>query len=188
MKGRDLFRYFKPVIIFISLIFKIIPKKVFIWCWPILDLMPSYLGLTLRYLFAKRLAKKIGDNVSISRSVEILNWNNLQLGTNVSIHKDCYIDAEGGISIGNDVSIAHASTILSSNHTWNDKSKPIRSNPLKKDAVTISNDVWIGCAVRIMAGVNISSRCIIASGAIVTKDINKETLVAGIPSKLIKKI
>ena len=182
MQGRKLFQIFKPLIFVIYMFFRILPKFLFTSLWPILDILPGYLGLISRYLFAKKLAKKIGDNVSIGRSVEIKNWEHLTIGSNVSIHKDCYIEAIGGVVIGDDVSIAHASSILSSEHTWEHSDIPIRSNPLKVSPVSIDNDVWIGCGVRILSGVTISSRVVVASGAVVTKSIESNLLVAGVPA------
>lgn len=53
--------------------------------------------------------------------------------------------------------------------------------------VKIGNDVWIGCNVLIMPGVNIGDGSIVASGALVTKDVPDYSIVAGVPAKVIKK-
>lgn len=188
MEGRKLFQIFKPFILVISIFFRLLPRFIFTSLWPMLDILPRYIGLGSRYLFAKRLSAKIGDNVFIERSVEIRNWEYLIIGSNVSIHKDCYIEAIGGVDIGDDVSIAHASSILTAEHTWDHIDRPIRSNPIKTSQVKISNDVWIGCGVRILAGVTIESRSVVAAGAIVRKNVPSHTVVAGIPAKIKKEI
>lgn len=59
---------------------------------------------------------------------------------------------------------------------------------MKLAPVEIENDVWIGCGVRIMAGVTIHKRSIVAAGAVVTKDIDSGSLVGGVPAKMIKEI
>lgn len=145
-------------------------------------------GLLLRYVLLKNLAKNIGDNVSIQPGVYLLNVKNLQIGNNVSIHPMCYIDAEGGITIGNNVSIAHNSSILSTNHDWSDIKIPIKYNAVTNKPVKINDDVWIACGVRILAGVEIGSRCVVAAGSVVNKYIASNTLVAGVPAKTIKSI
>lgn len=188
VQGRKLFTIFKPLINIIYIISNVIPRFVFIALWPLLDNLPKYLGIGSRYVFAKRLAKKIGDNVFIGRSVEIKNWQRLEVGSNVSIHKDCYLDALGGLVIGNDVSIAHASSILTFDHTWEDSSLPIRSNSCVLKKVIISNDVWIGCGCRILSGVTIESRVVMAAGSVVSRDVSNGVLVAGVPAKVIKSI
>ena len=84
--------------------------------------------------------------------------------------------------------LAHNSTIMTTNHTWNDIEIPIKYNKTTKGPVNIDNDVWIGCGCRILSGVNIKTRSIVAAGAVVNKDIEANSLFGGVPAKLIKKI
>lgn len=156
------------------------------WIW--IDWVPGILGVGLRYCILKRLSKNCGKNVFIGRNVEIKGWSNLSIGNNVSIHKDCYIDATGEIVIENDVSIAHGCSILSFEHTWENSFVPIRDNPFKMSPVYIKCDVWIGCGSRILSGVTISSRTIIAAGCVVTKSTKDRTIVTGVPGRVIKRI
>ena len=188
MKGRDIFKVVYPVLKLLSYLFFILPRFIVSWFWILADLLPSILGVGFRYIMALRLSKSIGKNVFFGRGVEIKNWQNFEIGSNVSIHKDCYIDAIGGLIISDDVSIAHNSSILTFEHTWENKDEPIRSNPVKLNSVKIENDVWIGCGCRILSGVVIGSRSIVAAGAVVSKSVEKNTLVGGVPAKLIKKI
>ena len=108
------------------------------------------MGIGIRYVLLKSIAKNIGDNVSIREIVIMLSPESLQIGSNVSIHPNCYIDASGGITIGNDVSIATASIIISESHTWDDPLTPIKYNPMKFTPVLIEDDVWIGCNMKVI--------------------------------------
>ncbi|WP_237762934.1 acyltransferase [Paenibacillus sp. A3] len=146
------------------------------------------MGLATRYCLLKRLIPKCGDNVFVGRSVEIKHWEKLSIGSNVSIHKQCYLDAGGGITIDNDVSVAHQTSMISFEHTWDDASLPIRDNPVKYAPITIQSDVWVGCGCRILAGVDIGSRAVVAAGAVVTKPVPPHTVVGGVPAKPIKSI
>lgn len=110
------------------------------------------------------------------------------MGNNVSIHDFCYIDAVGGITVGDNVSIAHGSSLISFNHGWNDASLPIKYNPVTQAPIVIEDDVRVGCGVRIMPGVVLGSRSVIAAGSVVVKDVPPNTLVGGIPAKVIKNI
>lgn len=188
MRGRQIFNLFHPAIIFISLIFFLVPKFIIGWLWIIADFFPGIIGNGIRYVLALRLAKKIGRNVYFGRGIEVRSWNEIVIGNNVSIHKDCYIDAFGGLSIGDDVSIAHNCSIITFDHSWLNIKKPIRSNPISVGAVIIDSDVWIGCGCRILSGVQIGSRSIVAAGAVVTKSIGPGLMVGGVPCKTIKVI
>lgn len=117
-----------------------------------------------------------------------MNIGKLTLGNNVSIHPLCYIDAAGEIFIGDNVSIAHCSTIISTNHTWKDVDIPIKYNPEKFGKVIINEDVWVGCGCRILSGVTVKKRSVIAAGSVVNKDVESNTIVGGVPAKVIKEI
>lgn len=55
-------------------------------------------------------------------------------------------------------------------------------------SVVIEDDVWIGCGVRILSGVKISERSVVAAGAVVNKQFERRSLIGGVPAKLIKKL
>lgn len=145
-------------------------------------------AIIFRYFMYLKCFKSIGNNVSIHKNVTIKHPNNISIGNNVSVHTLCYLDGEGGLSIGDNVSIAHNSSILTFNHSWADKDVPIKYNPKTFAPVTIKDNVWIGAAVRIMAGVTINERCIVAAGSVVTKDCEPNSIYAGIPARKIKDI
>ena len=143
-------------------------------------------GIALRYLFLKSVAKQCGKNVVIKEMVILENVQELVIGNNVSIHPFCYIEALGGVEISDNVAIAHSSSILSVNHTWGVESSPIKYNPIEKKRVLIEEDVWIGCGCRILAGVTVHSHSVVAAGAVVSKDVETNTVVGGVPATLIK--
>jgi acetyltransferase-like isoleucine patch superfamily enzyme len=188
MTGREKFSKIAYLVNFLARCFAVLGKKIN------LSLLLSFrntngnLGILLRYIFVKNLAKKVGQNVSVQPGVFLFNLQNIEFGDNVSIHPMCYLEGIGGIVIGNDVSIAHASTLISANHTWNDVSLPIKYNPEKCGKIHIQNDVWVGCGVRILADVTIETRSVIAAGAVVNKSFESHSIIGGVPAKLIKKI
>ena len=126
--------------------------------------------------------------VYVGSFVTLKNFDKISIGSNVSIHDSCYIDGLGGCFIGNNVSIAHQSSILTFNHTWSDINLPIKYNPVLMSTVFIADDVWIGCGVRIMPGVSIGTRSVVAAGAVVVYDVPSNCLVGGVPAKVIKKL
>ena len=189
MNGRNVFHKTKFLFpIFLGL-FRILPSCVTSFFWDCISPFGGKIFLGLRYLLLKTKASEVGDNVYIGKYVVIKNIKKMQIGNNVSIHDFCYIDAAGGICIGNNVSIAHNSSILSSNHTWNNPNLPIKYNEVKLESTILSDDIWVGCGVRILAGVKIAERVIVAAGSIVVENIDENNLlVGGVPAKVIKKI
>ena len=146
------------------------------------------LAVLMRYLCLKVAAKRTGKNVCVMDHVYLHHWEGLEIGDNVSIHEQCNINAFGGVRIGNNVSISHGVSIVSFNHTWTDGNVPIKYNPSVPGAVVIGDDVWVGCGSRILAGVTIGNRVVIAAGAVVTKDCEPNGVYAGVPAKLVKRI
>lgn len=101
--------------------------------------------------------------------------SNFQSGFNLSIHEFSYLDAAGGIEIGDNVSIAHNCSLVSFEHTWTDLETLIKYNPTKLYPIKIGNDVWLGCGVRVLAGTVIEDRVIVA-GAVVKGTLESQVI------------
>jgi acetyltransferase-like isoleucine patch superfamily enzyme len=188
MSGRTLFARGRPIVELIGRFNAVIPSSIFSSTWFLVRDIPGLVGIALRYLWALRLSASCGDNVMIGRGCEIKDWSRLEIGHNVTIHLNTYIDASGGVSIGNDVSIAHNCSVLSFEHGWGDPTIPIKYNPLSTHPVEIANDVWVGCGARILAGSQIGSRTIVAAGAVVVRGVIGGGVYAGVPARLVKAI
>ena len=94
----------------------------------------------------------------------------------------------GPVEIGNNVNLAQGITVTALNHNFGDTNKRIDEQGVSTNAVKISNDVWIGANAVVLPGVTIGNHCVVAAGAVVTKDVPPHSLVAGVPAKVIKQI
>lgn len=94
----------------------------------------------------------------------------------------------GPVCIGNHVNLAQGITVTALNHNFEDSSKRIDEQGVSTKPVVIGDDVWIGTNAVILPGVTIGSHCVVAAGAVVTKDVPDHTLVGGVPAKVIKNI
>jgi acetyltransferase-like isoleucine patch superfamily enzyme len=94
----------------------------------------------------------------------------------------------GPVEIGNNVNLAQGITVTALNHNFSDTNKRIDEQGVSTNPVTIEDDVWIGANAVILPGVTIGKHCVVAAGAVVTKDVPPHSLVAGVPAKVIKKI
>ncbi|MCT4478538.1 acyltransferase [Peribacillus frigoritolerans] len=185
-RGRDKFRRFKPVINLLIKFHMILPRGIRVRLFEHHRMTKGIKGVVIRYILLKTLAKNVGDNVSIHPNVYIFNMDKLSIGNDVSIHPMCYIEAKGGIKIGNDVSIAHSVTLLSVNHIFSELNIPIKDQGIEYIETEIKSDVWVGAKASILAGVTVEEGTIIATGAVVTKNVEKYSVVGGVPAKLIK--
>ena len=76
--------------------------------------------------------------------------------------------------------------IFSENHNFNSFDKTIREQGVTKQAVVIGNNCWLGAGCTILSGVTVGDGCVIAAGSIVTKSVPPNSVVAGVPAKVIK--
>lgn len=97
------------------------------------------------------------------------------------INNQSRIDCFKEISIGHDVILSSGVTIRDSdNHTVN-------GNKRHTVPIRIGDHVWIGLNVTILKGVAIGDGAIVAAGAVVTRDVPANTLVAGVPARIVKR-
>lgn len=188
MRGRILFQKLKYIINTCVFICGLFPKRMQQCLFVTFRNTPGKFGIFLRYILIRNLAKKCGDNVCIKEGCFFYNYENLSFGSNVAINPMCYIEAAGGIEIGNEVAIAHASSLISTEHTYGNLELSIQSNPVHKIGIRIHDDVWIASGVRVLAGTCIESRSIIAAGAVTKGILSGKSIYGGIPAKKIKSI
>ena len=152
--------------------------------------MDTQLGWILRYFFYSKLLKSIGKSVIIKPSVYLHSPHNISIGRNVDINEFCVLypvdHPDSYIKIGNDVMIANSTLIVTSDHIFNDKTKPIWKSGHVYAPVIIEDDVWIGMGVRILKGVTIGKGSVIGAGSVVTKNIPPYSIAVGVPAKVIK--
>jgi acetyltransferase-like isoleucine patch superfamily enzyme len=183
MRGRDRFRAVKPLLFALAAVLALLPRGVAGLLLTLARPLPTQLGIALRYALVRRLARRCGDCVAIHEHVYLFRLEQAELGDNVSIHPMTYLDATGGLTIGSDVSIAHAATILTTEHDYTQPAVAIRDAPVVEAAVTIGSDVWIGAGARILAGVRVGDHAVVGAGAVVTRDVVSRQVVAGVPAR-----
>jgi acetyltransferase-like isoleucine patch superfamily enzyme len=107
---------------------------------------------------------------------------NLTLGKEIFINIGCRFQDTGGITIGDGTLIGHGSTLTTLNHSVD----PARRADMIPAPIVIGRQVWLGASVTVVPGVTIGDGAIVAAGAVVTKDVPANTIVGGVPAKLIR--
>jgi len=107
---------------------------------------------------------------------------NLRLGKNVFINLGCRFQDTGGITIGDGTLIGHGATLTTLNH----RVDPARRADMLPSPIVIGRNVWLGAGVTVVPGVTIGNGAIVGAGAVVTKDVAGDTIVAGVPARVVR--
>jgi acetyltransferase-like isoleucine patch superfamily enzyme len=135
----------------------------------------------------------IGDNVGIgafSRVIVSTSLHHLgeyiKIGNNVGIGEFAYLGGAGGLEIGDECIIGQYFSCHPENHRYDDPTVPIRLQGVQRKGIKIGKNCWIGSKVTILDGVAIGDGCIIAAGAVVTTSFPSNTIIGGVPAKILK--
>lgn len=109
---------------------------------------------------------------------------NTIVGENVFINAGCQFQDQGGIEIGEGSLIGHNVVLATLNHEL----EPARRQICVPSPIKIGKNVWIGSNSTILPGITIGDNAVIAAGAVVTKNVEANVIVGGVPAKFIKYI
>lgn len=134
---------------------------------------------------------KIGSNVIICTNCSIFGreagkCGNLRIGEGSHIGDGAILDLSDNIIIGREVAIGPNCTFYTHDHEYNTKDTCMWKGNILTKPISIGDGSWIGCNVTILHGISIGKRVIIAAGSVVTKNLEKSGLYAGVPAKLLK--
>lgn len=151
-------------------------------------LPPSWSGFhvgqtAIRRFCGKLMLASCGKQVNIEQNAIFSSRVTLGDFSGIGINAKVY----GTCHIGNHVMMGTDVTVITRNHRFDRVDIPMMDQGFEEEQpVCIGNDVWIGDRVLILPGVHIGNGCIIAAGAVVTKDIPDYMIAAGVPAKPIR--
>ncbi|QHL85930.1 sugar O-acetyltransferase [Nibribacter ruber] len=136
----------------------------------------------------ERLSELLGTDLPESTTVFGPFYTNFgrftQIGKHVFINHACSFLDMGGITIEDHVMLGPKVNLITENHPTN----PTDRRALLCQPILIKRNAWIGAAATILPGVTIGENSIVAAGAVVSKDVPDNTIVGGVPAKVIKTI
>jgi len=124
-----------------------------------------------------------GSDCIFLRGFRIRDPRNIQMGKLVNVNQNCMFDSRGGtITIGDYVDIAPEVNIWTLQHDPQDSRFATSGGP-----VMVEDFVWIGNRAIVLPNVKLGRGCVVAAGAVVTKDVQPWTIVGGVPARPIGK-
>lgn len=149
--------------------------------------LPRYrLFIYFKKVLLTLMGAKIGKGVVIYPGVWIAPGWNLDVKDNVDLAKDVIITTSGGVYIGERTLIGYRTQILSANHSIPPIGEPFPISGDDYRPIRIEKDVWIGANCIITPGVRIGEGAVVAGGSVVTKNVEPNAIVGGVPAKFIR--
>ena len=138
----------------------------------------------IRSLFSRLIGKPVDDTFAMFPPFYTDFGKNITVGKNVFINSGCRFQDQGGITIRDGAFIGHNVVLATLNHGI----KPEDRATTYPTPIVIGKNVWIGANATVIPGITIGENSIIAAGAVVTKDVEANTIVGSNPAKVIRKI
>jgi maltose O-acetyltransferase len=126
---------------------------------------------------------EIGEHFKIwsgHRQTLVTGWGRIRIGDRVFVNSGTVVFSVVEVTIGDDVALANEAYVMDSD------SHGLEGRPAREAAVRIGDGSWIGARAILLPGVTIGTRCVVAAGAVVSRDVPDDTLVAGNPARVVR--
>jgi len=135
-------------------------------------------------LFSELIGKPVGEGFGLFPPFYTDFGKNITIGKNVFINAGCKFQDQGGITIDEGALIGHGVVLATLDHDF----APEKRQQLHPAPIHIGKRVWIGANAVVTKGVTIGDNAVVAAGAVVTQDVPADTIVGGVPAKIIRKL
>ena len=148
---------------------------------------PFFLGRDLELKIEPRGEIRFGRFVWIGDGTKIrCHEGRVEIGSKTVMGQECTISAYQRVRIGDECVIADRAMFIDFDHGIVEVERPIRSQGIYKRDVEVGNNVWIGYGACILRGVSVGDNSVIGTNSVVTKDVPANTVVGGIPARIIR--
>lgn len=155
----------------------------------LLSIFPPYTGNHIRPAILRLAGFSIGPGTIIFDTPEIVGrkiYSQLLIGESCKISLGCIFDLSAKIIINDHVNIGPQTMIITGSHAIGNSAN--RLGDIYAADVEIGQGVWIGARCTILPGVKIGDGAVIAAGALIKEDVPSNSIVGGVPAKVIRLI
>ncbi|MDO7874253.1 sugar O-acetyltransferase [Hymenobacter sp. ASUV-10] len=135
-------------------------------------------------LFSELINKPVDDTFFLIPPFYTDFGHNIQLGRNVFVNHACTFMDRGGITLEDNALIGPKVNLITTNHPLD----PAERRSTYSRPIVIKRHAWLGANATVMPGVTIGENAVVAAGAVVTKDVPDNCIVAGVPARVVKKL
>jgi maltose O-acetyltransferase len=144
----------------------------------------------IRAALYRLVGAEIGTGTLILGTMELASNGSalarLSIGSRCMLNSPLFLDLNDRIRIEDEVNIGHHTTLVTSSHLVGASVR--RAGLLQTAPIVLERGCWLGARVTVLPGVTVGRGAIVAAGAVVTSDVAPNTLVGGIPARLIKRL
>lgn len=162
--------------------------------WNTVQIIPKAWNKVIISPWKRMMLEKVGKDVIIGRRVRAMGWENISIGSHVSIGQDSlFMCTRAKVEIGDHVMFGPCVTVITGGHRtdlvgrYMDTVTNDEKRPEDDKDIIFEGDNWIGANATILQGVTIGRGAVVAAGAVVTKDVEPFAVYGGVPAHCIKK-
>lgn len=138
----------------------------------------------IRSLLGELFGRPVPDTLRVFPPFYSDFGKNIHVGENVFINACCHFQDHGGVTLGDGCQIGHNVVFATLNHGL----EPADRGTTYPAPIVLGRNVWVGSNATILQGVTIGDNAVVAAGAVVSRDVPANTIVGGVPARIIKRI
>lgn len=138
----------------------------------------------IRALLGELFGRPVPDTLRVFPPFYSDFGKNIHVGEHVFINACCHFQDHGGVTLGDGCQIGHNVVFATLNHGL----EPADRGTTYPAPIVLGRNVWVGSNATILQGVTIGDNAVVAAGAVVSRDVPANTIVGGVPARIIKRI